>query len=300
MMQGGAIETEVPLARTSLSGSASADEGGHRVPLAGTAWSVWRDMCLRSAGFPADMVLAICDEPLARSADLSGADLADADPTGRLAYDQAYADAAGRLSRAIAGIYADVRFQEAITWQNPGLAQFLHDHDAGPGAARRSKQRQRELVIASYLQRYCLKNDTIGFFGPVGWASAASRTAGLVVVPGEQLLARRTTYFEVWAIDKVAAAIARQGRALGWLRPRRPRSVYLAGNVLHRPHRKPVTLTDAELRGLLACDGSRTISDVLDGAGEPDARAVLARLAELGAVRLGLGGPADTLAGGRL
>jgi hypothetical protein len=234
------------------------------------------------------MVLALCDEPLARSADLVAAD-----PAGRPAYDQAYADATGRLSRAIAGIYTDPVFREALTWQNPGLAQFLRDHDAGPDAARRSKQRQRELVIANYLQRYCLKNDTIGFFGPVGWASADPGAAGLVVRPGEQLIARRTTYFEVWAIDKVAAAIARQGRVQGWLRPRRTRSVYLAGNVLHRPHRQPVTLTDAELRILLACDGSRTISQVLDNAGTPDARALLARLAELGALRLDLEGPAD-------
>ena len=238
------------------------------------------------------MVLALCDEPLARSADLPGAD-----PAGRLAYDRAYDraydDAAGRLSRAIADTYADPVFQEALTWQNPGLAQFLHDHDAGPGAARRSKQRQRELVIANYLQRYCLKNDTIGFFGPVGWASADPGTAGLLVTPGEQLIARRTTYFEVWAIDKVAAAIAGQGRALGWLRPRRTRSVFLAGNVLHRPHRQPVTLTDAELGVLLACDGRRTISDVLDTAGTPEARGLLTRLAELGAVRLDLEGPAD-------
>ncbi|HMD25222.1 MAG TPA: lantibiotic dehydratase, partial [Streptosporangiaceae bacterium] len=160
---------------------------GHRVPLAGTTWSVWRDVCVRSAGFPADMMLAICDEPLARSADLIGAgligadligaDLAGADPAGRLAYDKEYGEAAGRLSRAIAGTYADPVFQEAVTWQNPGLAQFLRDHDAGPDAARRSKQRQRELVIANYLQRYCLKNDTIGFFGPVGWASADSGAA---------------------------------------------------------------------------------------------------------------------------
>src|SRR6202453_5381457 len=107
MMQGGAIETEVPLARTSLSGSASADEGGHRVPLAGTAWSVWRDVCVRSAGFPADMVLAICDEPLARSADLAGED-----PAGRLGYDEAYAVATRRLSDAVAGIHADPLFQE--------------------------------------------------------------------------------------------------------------------------------------------------------------------------------------------
>jgi len=253
---------------------------------------VWRDVALRSAGFPADMVLAICDEPLARSADLAGAapdgaELAEPGP----AYDAVYADATRRLSRAIADTHADPGFQEAVTWQNPGLAQRLQD--AGVGGSRRSKDRGRELVIASYLQRYCLKNDTIGTFGPVGWASAGHGAAGLVVMPGEQLIARRTTYFEVWAIDKIAAEIARQGRALGWLRPRRPRSVFLAGNVLRRPHRQPVTLTGAELRILLACDGSRTISDVLDSAGAPDARALLARLAGLGALRLDLEGPAD-------
>src|SRR5580692_4320378 len=275
--------TSLPASEAGASPKAGAP---HRVRLEGTTWSVWRDMCLRSAGFPADMVLAICDEPLARSADLAGAD-----PAGRLAYDQAFADATGRLSRAIAGTYADPVFREALTWQNPGLAQFLRDHDAGPGAARRSKQRQRELVIASYLQRYCLKNDTIGFFGPVGWASVAPGTAGLVVTPGEQLISRRTTYFEVWAIDKVADAIARQGRVLGWLRPRRTRSVFLAGNVLHRPHRKPVVLTDAELRILHECDGSRTISDVLASVDAPEARALLARLAELGALRVDLKGP---------
>jgi hypothetical protein len=235
------------------------------------------------------MVLAICDEPLAR-----GADLAAADPAGRPAYDKLYADAVGQLSRGIADTYADPVFREAVTWQNPRLAQFLHDHDEGPGAARRSKQRQRELVIANYLQRYCLKNDTIGFFGPVGWATAGHDRPGLVVVPGEQLLARTTTYFEMWAIDKVAAAITRQGRVKGWLRPRRTRSVFLAGNVLYRPHRQPVTLTDAELQVLQACDGRRTIAEVAESADVPEARALLTRLAELGALRLDLEGPVDT------
>jgi hypothetical protein len=232
------------------------------------------------------MVLAICDEQLAHSADL-----AVTDPAQRPGYDKVYADAAGRLSGAIAGIHADPLFQEALTWQNPGLAQRLQD--AGVGAGRRSKDRGRELVIASYLQRYCLKNDTIGFFGPVGWASADRGINGLVVVPGEQLLARRTTYFEVWAIDKVAAGIASQGRVEGWLRPRRTRSMFLDGNVLHRPHRRPVTLTDAEVQILLACDGHHTISEVLDTAGTAEARGQLTRLAELGTLRLDLEGPAD-------
>jgi hypothetical protein len=263
------------------------------------------------------MVLAICDEPLAHSADLAAADreAADREAADRAganraganragadrdgaelaepgpAYDAVYAAATGRLSRAIAGIHADTLFQEALAWQNPRLAQSLHDHDAGPGAARRSKQRQRELVIANYLQRYCLKNDTIGFFGPVGWATAERDTAGLVVMPGEQVIGRRTTYFEVWAIDKVAAAIAGQGRVQGWLRPRRIRSAFLDGNVLRRPYRQPVTLTDVEVQILRACDGRRTITEVVDGAGIPQARGLVTRLAELGALRLDLEGP---------
>jgi Lantibiotic dehydratase, N terminus len=247
----------------------------HRIPLDGTAWSVWRDVCLRSAGFPADMMLAVCSEPS----------------------EEGYPDAVRRLSLAIADVNADPFFREAVTWQNPALAQRLRD--AGAGTARRTKERQRELTIANYLQRYCLKNDTIGFFGPVGWASVAPGIAGLVVTPGRDLVARRTTHFEVWAIDKVAAAIAAQGRVLGWLRPQRIRSAYLAGNVLHRAHRKPVVLTDSELRILLACDGSATISDVVASAGPPEAGpaeagALLARLVELGALRLDLEGPVSS------
>jgi len=252
---------------------------------------MWRDVGLRSAGFPAGMVLAICDEPLARAADLAAVDLNGADPVGRPggagpAYQAAYSAAAGRLSRAIAGVDADPCFREALVWQNPGLVRRLRE--SGVGTARRSKDRGQELVIASYLQRYCLKNDTIGFFGPVGWATVAPGTPDLVVTPGERLIARKTTYFEVWAIDAVAAVIARQGRMLGWLRPRRPRSVFLAGNVLHRPNRPPVPLTDTELRILAACDGSRTISEVL--ASEPEARSLLPRLTELGALRTDLEG----------
>ncbi len=152
----------------------------------------------------------VCDEPLARGADLAGRGPA---------FDAVFADATPRLSGAIAGVHADPEFREALTWQNPGLAQFLHDHGIRQGAARRAKDRERELVIASYLQRYCLKNDMIGFFGPAGWASIDPGTAGLLVTPGKQLVSRRTTHFEVWAIDKVAAAIARQGRVMGWLRP---------------------------------------------------------------------------------
>jgi hypothetical protein len=75
----------------------------------------------------------------------------------------------GGWSAAIGGVKADPAFAEAFSWQNPVLAEFLRG--TGPGSARRAKDRKREVVVASYLQRYCLKNDTIGVFGPVGWVS---------------------------------------------------------------------------------------------------------------------------------
>lgn len=59
------------------------------------------------------------------------------------------------------------RFQEAVTWQNrqavrDGIKSFLNKSIvANPS----SKQRENSQLIAKYVQRYCTKNDTIGFFG---------------------------------------------------------------------------------------------------------------------------------------
>src|SRR5260370_37417259 len=55
-----------------------------------------------------------------------------------------------------------------------------------------------------------------GIFWPAWWGAAGLRRAA-----SGSVRAGRTTYFEVWALDKVADPIARQGRTLGWLRRRR-------------------------------------------------------------------------------
>ena len=62
-------------------------------------------------------------------------------------------------------IAADPRFAEAVVWQNrAGYHNAVVKVTAGSGEG--SKWRRREEVIANYWQRYCVKNDTIGFFGP--------------------------------------------------------------------------------------------------------------------------------------
>ena len=46
-----------------------ASTGPHLVPLAGQRWASWRDVVLRSTGFPAESVLALTDPELAAAAD---------------------------------------------------------------------------------------------------------------------------------------------------------------------------------------------------------------------------------------
>jgi Lantibiotic dehydratase, N terminus len=254
----------------------------HELALGGTAWHLWRDVCLRSAGFPARRVIALCDIDLAGAADTYNRSAG----VSQQAFAAAYRAASGRLSGAVAEIANDPLFREAVLWQNPPLVTRLLDKVCAQ-APRISAARKRELVVGSYLQRYCLKNETIGFFGPVGWASVTADRDELVVAPGTRLLAKRTTYFEVWAIDQVARVIAERGDVSGRLRPRRDPAVQLAGNRLLRPRHKPVVLSAGQLRMLICCDGQRTVSELLAGP-EPDAVALLAELTDLGAVSIDL------------
>ena len=100
-----------------------------RVPLAGD-WELWRDFAVRSAGFP-----------------VSGLDVFGP------------GDESERLSRAA----QDTRFQEAVTWQNPAALANAVLKVAERSPTKPSRARGREEIVASYLQRYCGKNDTIGF-----------------------------------------------------------------------------------------------------------------------------------------
>jgi hypothetical protein len=254
---------------------------GHQIPLIGTAWHLWRDACLRSAGFPARRLLALCDDGLANAAD-AYARSTDAGP----AYAAAYRAATERLPGVVADIAADPRFREAVIWQNPKMKANCLDR-IDPRASRNVKVRIRELAVTAYLQRYCWKNDTIGFFGPVGWASLGGEGEDFAMVPGDELLTERTTYFEAWAVDQVARAIAERDEVSGWLRPRREPSALLVGNRLHHPGRRPVVLSTAQLRMLMRCDGQRTVRELVAGP-EPDAQALLTGLRDLGALRIGL------------
>ncbi len=154
--------------------------------------------------------------------------------------------------------------REAVAWQNrhaleTGIDVLLRH---GPGTGKRNSHRRRqESLVASYLQRYCAKNDTIGFFGPVGW-SLIDDEAGVRVTPAAAggMIDARITYLEGWA---VRATLARHEAALRpWLVPRRVPLSSVDGRLLRLPLGPPRPLTAAEAAVLRSCDGIRDATEV--------------------------------------
>jgi hypothetical protein len=170
-----------------------------------------------------------------------------------------------RISDDLAGIGADQRFREALLWQNRQAVATAVDpivRKEHGSDARNAKQRKQEEMIASYLQRYCLKNDTIGFFGPIGWASIASDGPALLVEPGRGLLADRRVYFESWAIDALAEVLAREPELECWLAPRLSYAVDFDGTHVHLPNGASLELRPDDAALVRECDGERTVEQI--------------------------------------
>jgi len=273
----------------------------HLTTLGHPDWAAWRDVVLRSTGFPASVVDELTDPELAAAADavINGTGSADA---GRATYHETYRAGTDRLSAAIRRVATTPRFREAIAWQNPKLIKLCLDRVAA-GEPRNVRGRNHERTVASYLQRYGLKNDTIGFVGPVGWARWTDEGAPFTVTTGSRFLTRRTVYFEAWAMEAVARTLSADPAVRPWLAPRVPEEYHFDGVVLHVPNRKSVTLRPAERSLLSLVDGRRSVLDIaalLPTAGFPDlgepaaVLALLDAMAERGLVRLDLANGIET------
>lgn len=142
------------------------------VPLSAD-WALWRDFAIRSAGFPVQGLEAFGpgDEPL-----------------------------------RLRGVARDSMFREAVTWQNPAALDNAVLKLADGSPAKPSRVRQREELVASYWQRYCAKNDTIGFFGPLAWGRISDDGPPLGSRSG-RLIRERDVHLEAWGVQALAETI---------------------------------------------------------------------------------------------
>jgi hypothetical protein len=187
----------------------------------------------------------------------------------------------------------DPKFQEAVLWQNrqafeTAVQPVALEHG---GLPKNQRQRNHEELVANYAQRYCVKNDTIGFFGPVGWGRIESGSRKLELSYGPSLTKRRQTYFENWAIDKIAASLS-QLKGMGcWISPRLVPDAFIEKGMLQRPGFSPVALSELEQAILFRCDGKALPEEILlaiqndprfSDCSQPDVRDVLKAKADEG------------------
>lgn len=157
--------------------------------------------------------------------------------------DASIARAIARISDALREIGADARFREAVTWQNRralhgGIDVLLRT----PRGTRNNDARKQERLITLYLQRYCAKNETIGFFGPIGCGTWSDGGAALTQRPGRDFVAERKIHFEYRAIKALADSLSKHPDLRKWLRPRLNPRLRIEGNDLVLPDevRKPL------------------------------------------------------------
>ncbi|WP_233514777.1 lantibiotic dehydratase [Micromonospora sp. LHW51205] len=218
------------------------------------------------------------------------------------AFDAAAAD----LGQTVYGIACDDAFRTALTWQNPAvlLAVDAIRRD-GPHAPRNLRRRHREEVVAKYWQRYCLKNDTVGFFGPICWTELGGSGPIATVRPGAALTRTRKVFLERWGLDALAEAFTRVPGVRDWLPVRLAPHLSLRDRVLRRPHHPPQTLPAATAALLtLARRGPRVADLVAALLADPasgfrraaDVHAQLDDLAGRGVLRIGFDLPVDLTA----
>lgn len=165
-------------------------------------WSLWPLALVRGAGFPVGVMESLSVPSLWESA--VGVLEGTVPPA---AFVQAWAEARPALRTTLRALATEPRLREAVTWQNRSAVEFgLDSLVRAPADRDDAKLRKKESMVVSYLQRYATKCDTIGFFGPLGWASWSGATLGQR--PGPSLLSERKIFFEPWAIAAVVDAIA--------------------------------------------------------------------------------------------
>jgi hypothetical protein len=126
-----------------------------------------------------------------------------------LAYRAAFAQDFQACRSALSALADSDDFREAVLLL-AGSAPALSMHSDSP---RNSAVRQREQLLFKYAQRFCAKNETNSFFGPVHYGDVAAAPRALeLAYDWDRRPVQRRAFFSHWAIDELAAAVAHDTR----------------------------------------------------------------------------------------
>jgi len=205
-------------------------------------WTLGKVFVLRHAGMPFDWIEQLGGDPQLEAA------------TGDSSFHEVYWQAYERLERRLHELARLPLVQEAVfvsnpdMWHNVWRRYAAADAHSANAAARRVHRK-----AYTYLQRFCAKNETTSFFGPIGYGTFDPASSGVWLKRGNP--PRRTVYFAHWAVGELARAIRRDRRILPALTVTAVEPNALNG-----------TLTDG-LAGRLLESGSATLGELAAGHG---------------------------------
>jgi hypothetical protein len=182
----------------------------------------------------------------------------------RARYKEIFRTSRREIACRIREMCIDPLFRQAVLLQNRNALNHVIEFFAGENGGPKSgfKARQHEELIANYVQRYCLKNDTVGFFGPVGWARLDPDAQGLTCKPGPNLVSASSIYFENWGIEALADKIAEDTRLLPWMAPRLLPFFRVEENTLYLPAGNPAPIPPLYATILNKCNGEKTARQI--------------------------------------
>jgi Lantibiotic dehydratase, N terminus len=256
---------------------------GSFIPLAG-GFQLWSQGALRSSGFPISGLLELGDASYAKAVDRW---LDEPGESTRQAMEAEAARAAANQAAVLRRVARRADFLEAVTWQNHTLVEpmivRLGRSDADTPNNQRLRKRQR--IVVKYWARYCAKNETIGFFGPVTWFGLRRDGEPLQMKPGPALVRQGELFVEEWAIDALAASLCSDPEVRPWVAPRRHPTVYVSGTHAST-FAGPVELDQDEARLIALVDGRRLPAEIAaeSGAEPAEVHEGLERLAAKGLV----------------
>ncbi|WP_257455711.1 lantibiotic dehydratase family protein [Archangium lipolyticum] len=128
----------------------------------------------------------------------------------RAALSARYTGERQELRRRLRERAAEPAIQEAVFFSNPAMYENVWSrYLEGEARPDNSEARRVERQVYTYLQRFCAKNETTSFFGPISYGECDGEDGTDVrVVPSGST--RRRTFLTFWAVTELARAVGRE------------------------------------------------------------------------------------------
>lgn len=151
--------------------------------------------------------------------------------------DAQYAAYLERARQGLIDVLDDDAIAEALFISNPAARARIDELIRDRHSSNDSRKKQKLRLGWAYLQRFCAKNDTASFFGPLAWGQFDQQLEANVHCRRSEgpWLRQRHTFFENWVVQRLVAQLNQHCPNTDVLPLRLNDGCYLDGHTLHLP-----------------------------------------------------------------